>query len=185
MRPERHGVYGGWTNSASVPPPTLTATNITPTAASLTLDRYTGSWSLKRTAPTGDNTCTAGEVDYSHALSSLTGGTAYAYTAYSDSRCTAGNELASETFVTPVSVSNISEAHYGTGPVGKESGNDREAAQEFTTGPNSGGYTLTSITVHIAAKTGTPADFVLTLNVSGNTPGSVLATLSGDTRTPR
>ena len=63
--------------------------------------------------------------------------------------------------------------------MGKDGGSDREASQQFTTSPNSGGYRLDNITVHTAAKTGTPANFAETLNANGNTPGSALVTLSG------
>ena len=79
----------------------LTATSITATTATLTLTGHTGNWWLKQTTPSSV-TCTAGEADFSHALSSLTAGTAYTYTAYSDSGCT--TEIATASFTTPITL---------------------------------------------------------------------------------
>ena len=149
-------------------------------SATLTLGGRTGNWWLKRTAPS-TGTCTAGEADFSHALGSLNAGTRYTYKAYSAATCADASELAVETFRTEVAVNNLAETSTQSHPVGRSGGTDRQAAQSFTAGPNSGGYTLTTVTVYAEAKVGTPANFVVTLNgaPSGNTPGSVLATLSG------
>ena len=65
----------------------LRAVSLTPTGATLTLTGHTGNWWLKQTSPSA-GTCTAGEADRSHALTGLTGGTSYTYTAYSSSSCT-------------------------------------------------------------------------------------------------
>ena len=65
----------------------LRAVSLTPTGATLTLTGHTGNWWLKQTSPSA-GTCTAGEADRSHALTGLTGGTSYTYTAYSNSSCT-------------------------------------------------------------------------------------------------
>ena len=85
----------------ATPGPSLTASSITTTTATLTITGETGSWWLKRTTPAG-GTCTAGESDYTHALSTLTMGTAYTYKAYRDSAC-AGTAIHSVTFTPPVS----------------------------------------------------------------------------------
>ena len=90
--------YGEWRESAVIEPLTLTASAVTATTATLTLANHTGDWWLKKTAPTPAGTCTAGEADFSHALSSLTAGTAYTYRAYRDSGC--ATEIASATFTT-------------------------------------------------------------------------------------
>ena len=82
---------------AAVPKAGLSASSITSTTATLTLTGQTGNWWLKRTTPSG-GTCTAGESDYSHALSSLTASTDYTYKAYSDSSCS--TELHSVSFTT-------------------------------------------------------------------------------------
>ena len=64
----------------------LAAGSFSLTGATLTLTGHTGNWWLKKTAPTL-GTCTAGEADFSHALSTLTGGTLYTYAAYGTSSC--------------------------------------------------------------------------------------------------
>ena len=94
---------------AALPKPGFTASGVTGAAATLTLTGHDGDWWLKKTAPTPAGTCTAGESDYSHALSSLTAGTQYTYKAYSDSACSTANEIRSVTFATPVGApTNIS-----------------------------------------------------------------------------
>ena len=85
----------------AVPKPSLSASSVTATTATLTVTGQTGDWWLKKTAPTPAGSCTAGESDYSHALSSLTTVTSYTYKAYSDSACTSANEIASVDFTTP------------------------------------------------------------------------------------
>ena len=61
-----------------------------------------GGWWLKETSP-NTGTCTAGESDHSHALSSLTAGTDYTFRAYSDSACSISMEIASAAFTTALS----------------------------------------------------------------------------------
>ena len=94
---------------AALPKPSLTASSVTTATATLTLTGHAGDWWLKKTSPTPAGTCTAGESDYSHALSNLTMGTSYTYKAYSDSGCTSANEIASATFTPPPGVpTNVS-----------------------------------------------------------------------------
>ena len=81
----------------TIPKPALTATSVTANTATLTLAGYASNWWLKRTSPSG-GTCTAGESDYSHALSNLTGATTYTYKAYSDAAC--ATEVNSVSFTT-------------------------------------------------------------------------------------
>ena len=81
----------------ALPKPSLSASSVAQTSATLTITGQTGNWWLQRTTPSG-GTCAARESDYSHALSSLTADTDYTYKAYSDSNCTA--ELHSVTFTT-------------------------------------------------------------------------------------
>ena len=154
-------------------------------AATLTLTGHTGSWSLKRTSPAPAGACEQGEADFSHALSSLTEGTTYTYAAYSDSGCSTA--LRSVTFTTAVTVSNMSASGHGEGTssrvgyfVGPVTQQYKEAAQGFTTGSNTNGYTLSSITVKVKGKTGSPGSFEVKLHsASGVNIGSALATLSG------
>ena len=86
-------------------PAGMTASAVTDTSATLTIAGLSSGtdWWLKETSP-NTGTCTAGEADFSHDLSSLNAGTSYTYKAYSDSACSAANELASETFATSASL---------------------------------------------------------------------------------
>ena len=128
----------------------LSASSITPTTATLTLAGHVGDWWLKETAPS-IGTCTAGESDYSHALSSLTGGTTYTYKAYSDSAC-ATTALHTVSFTTtPVGVSNLSETSTQGSP---STSGGAWIANEFTTGSNTNGYTVSQVTVPISPGSG-------------------------------
>ena len=97
-------------------PSTLSAGSVGPTTATLTIGQHTGNWHLKQTAPS-EETCTAGEADHSHALTSLTAGTTYTYTAYSDSTC--ATVIARHTFNTPLHPpTNVSFSASQNWPVG-------------------------------------------------------------------
>ncbi len=66
----------------------LAASAVKETTATLTLTGTTAAWWYKHTAPTGDNTChSVSANDATDDLTGLTGGTSYAYKAYSDSSC--------------------------------------------------------------------------------------------------
>ena len=165
------------------------ALQITRTGATLKLTDYTGAWWIKRTAPTEGN-CTSGESDHSHALTNLTLDTTYTYGAYSDSQCSV--ELNSVTFATLAeAVSNLNQA-LSTWPwVGHNDGSDRLKAQGFTTGSNSGGYTLSRVIIRFGFDTvGTPANIQVTVtlhaadtNDASKPASQALATLSGSNPT--
>ena len=161
------------------PKPSLTVSNVTATTATLTLEDHHGtSWWLKKTAPTPAGTCTAGESDFSHDLTSLGAGKWYTYKAYGDSSCS--TELAAEAFSTAVTVSNLGETGSGVLNIGNYSGTLYDGAQAFTTGSNGGGYTLSNITIAADAKVFSPANFVVKLHAATSTgKGAELATLSG------
>ena len=75
----------------------LTVGSVTHNAATLTLTGRTGSWWLKRTAPT-TGTCTAmASGVYTHNLTGLGDERVYAYTAYTDSACTTAVDTAAFT----------------------------------------------------------------------------------------
>ena len=175
--------YGEWRESAVIEPVTLTASAVTATTATLTLDGHTGSWWLKKTAPTPAGTCTAGEADFSHALSSLTGGTAYTYRAYLDSGC--ATELASETFIAPVTVSSLGNSRIDARLVGYQSGAYRKAAARFTAGSNSGGYNLSSVTIEFDTKYGMTGNLTVAFysNDSSGKPDTLATTLTGSNPT--
>ena len=90
--------------------PALTASNISETAATLTLTNHSGDWYYKETAPTSGS-CSAAQTSTSVNLTNLTAGTSYTYSAYSDNTCS--TELASEMFTTltpaALTASSISE----------------------------------------------------------------------------
>ena len=92
-----------WNFETGRPDPALAADQVTQTGATLTIANYLGgsvtNWYFKADkAP--HNTCSAAQTSAAAALSGLTQNTSYTYKAYSDSGCTAANELATETFVT-------------------------------------------------------------------------------------
>ena len=153
----------------------LTASNVTTTTATLTLSGPTNWW-VKRTSP-ADTACTV-KTAATHSLSSLTAGTTYTYKAYSDSAC--ATEIASETFITSVSLSNLTGGSSGTA-VADSSGGE---SAKFTTGGNAGGYTLESVDVLIASVTNTTGnasgDLTVALHASDSNgkPGTSQATLS-------
>ena len=157
---------------------TLTAGSIGTTTATLTLANHTGNWYAKKTAPS-TGTCSSAISGATHDLSSLTAGTWYTYRAYSDSGCTTANELASEAFSTAVTVSNH-DTNTSVLTIGIENSQNWAAAQAFTTGTNSGGYTLTGIVASFAQAIGNPGNIVVKLHAaSGDDPGTELATLTG------
>ena len=158
-------------------PPTLTASGNTTTGATLTLTGRTGNWWLKETAPS-TGSCTAGEADLSHTLSSLTSGTWHTYKAYSDASCSSANELAAEIFATAVSVDNLSASGSGGAAVGDIGGSDYQRAVAFTTGSVSSGYTLTEVTINFGNKNGNPTSVSADIYTSsGGNPGSLVVNL--------
>ncbi len=118
----------------AAPQPGLEAGSVTGTTATLTLVGHVGDWWLKASS----GTCVSGESDFSHALSSLTAGTQYTYTAYSDSACTTGKAIGSAAFATPpgvptsVSVGNSSfTGHIRTYPVSWQKPANTQASDTF------------------------------------------------------
>ena len=136
----------------------LTASKIANTTATVTLTGHTGNWYLKRTAPTGNNTCKT-KSDYTEDLTGLTANTAYTYKAYDTAGCADADEIAAATFTTlgPVTVTNRDQTSNHTLNVGNLGFiGEWKIATAFTTGPNGGGYTLTSATVDLGDTTGAP-----------------------------
>ena len=163
----------------------LTASGITDTTATLNITNPYGTWWrqwwYQRATPSGDTTChsvAAGTATAS--LSNLTASTPYTYKAYDASGCNSADEIASVTFATtPVSVSNLGE----TSDVNFDfDSTTLGAAAAFTTGSNSGGYTLQSVTVEIADVQGSPTATVAIHASSGGDPAaSATYTLTGPT----
>ena len=103
--------YSDWHLAGIVfaPNPSLTASNVAATTATLTVANHSGNWYYKHTN-TGA-TCDGPVSGTSKALTGLTSGTSYTYSAYSDSTCTTGNLLATAsqfTTLTPsLTASNV------------------------------------------------------------------------------
>ena len=77
--------------------PTLSADMLTKDGARLTIGNYPANWYYKE----ANGSCNTTAVTVSTVnVGSLTSATEYTYTAYSDSGCTTGNEIASVTFTT-------------------------------------------------------------------------------------
>ncbi len=179
----------GWNNISnsatgslyiSAAAPALTATNVTGDSATLTFEGRTANWWYKRTQPT-EASCTAVTAgSQSVSLSSLDHGTVYEYRAFGEAGC--ATSLGAANFTThPLTVSNLSEfadGYYSVGNAGTE------YANQFTSGGNSGGYTLRSVTVDIDGKVGdSPGALRIQLwTDSGDSPGSHVsgATLTGN-----
>ena len=161
----------------------LAAKNVTGTTATLELSNHTGSWWFRETSPS-TGTCTAGESDFTNDLSGLIPGTVYTYKSYDVDDCGDTHESASVTFTTGgVSVSNLEETLSSLEMgVGDNVHNEDLRAANFTTGNNSTGYTLKSVTAKFNAKSGSPAALVMEVyskHDSKSEPGSSKVTLTG------
>ncbi len=164
--------------------PSLTTSNVAATTATLTIARHADAWYYKATS--GPHTSCQGPVaagTSSASLTGLTSGTSYTYSAYSDSTCSTLLATAPQfTTLAIVSVSTLGGADNGPVDVGNSGSPTQRVAQAFTTGSNTGGYTLSSIAIAFRATVGSPADLEVTLHAaSGSNPntGTTLATLSG------
>ena len=82
--------------------PAFSVTNVTSSAATLTLANHTGNWWYKGGSRSGgEGNCTAGPSNFVLSLPTLDANTEYTYRAYSDSSC--GTQIASTTFRTQAS----------------------------------------------------------------------------------
>ena len=161
-------------------PATLTVSNVTVDGATLNLDGHDLQWWYD--ADTGPHTTCQGPVAAATSTADLSGLTAnqpYTYRAYNAAGCNDGDLLASATFTsTGVSVSNLGE-NSSQAPFNLDV---LSAAAAFTTGSNSGGYTLQSVTVKTGDTVGTPTATVAIYASSGGDPAaSATYTLTGPT----
>ena len=161
-------------------PPTLTASNVGATSATLTIANHTAQWWYK--ANVAPHTTCQGPVAANTATKDLTGltaGAAYTYKAYSATGCASANLLATAgTFTMGVSVSNLSETTHSTQ---MNPGSGRSLGQGFTTGSAAGGYALVSVTLDFVSAT-TPANFSAAIHDSqsnGKPATTARATLTG------
>ena len=181
VRAENDFGSGDWSDIATGTPSALTASTVTSAGAKLTIADHSGIWHYKETHPSTTASC-SDEISAGTStatLSSLTANTAYAYTAYSDSGCTAANALGTAYFSTRLTVGNLDEDSSG---IGCAVNVNSKCAVGFTTGSNSGGYTLASFTASfLINEVSGSGDIVVTLHAdnSGAPASAVLATLTG------
>ena len=171
--------------AANVKPPTLTASGITSTGATLTIANHTGNWHHKETFPSTTATCGSVNSGSTASLGSLTADKTYAFTAYGDSTCSAANALATAYFsTTDDGVGNLNELSDFDISVGRGGPNNQSVTAPFTTG--SVASDLKSVTLRFADKTGAgaPGNIQVTLHEpnasnSSNPSSTVKATLAG------
>ena len=156
----------------------LTASSVEDTTATLNLAGHSGAWYVKKTAPTPAGDCASAGSGATHDLTGLTASTAHTFSAYSDAAC--ANAMATTTFTTEaarLSVSNLSKTAVGGALLYSDY---PRLAQAFTTGNSSGGYTLSTVTVHL--QVGSSRTLTVTLHdaaSNGNDPtGSAIVTLA-------
>ena len=177
----------GWTGMIKVRAtenPGLGVSNISSTGARLRVGGHTGDWYYQQSHPSS-GTCTEVSGSTTKTLT-LTADTTYAYTAYSDSTCgTAIGETiyfsTSDAFVGNLSTSSTHNCSFGQ-PLNSL----QSCAVAFTTGNETNGYTLKSITAPLDKGGGTPGAISVALHAqdtgnSSNPASSAVqnATLTG------
>ena len=153
-----------------IPVPSLTASGISGTGATLTVGGHVGAWSYQGISGTeASSTCADVSAGTTTATLSLTADQLYGYTAYSVAGCASGKELATEYFSTNAfDVGNLgegasSDSYCGIGYISSKS---RQCAVGFSTGSQSGGYTLKSVTGRFANDIGSPGNIVVKLHAA-------------------
>ena len=86
--------------SATFTTMSLAVSGVTGTGATLTITGHTGNWYYQADTGPDSASCQGPVSTAAEALTGLTAGTSYRYTAYRDSGCAAGSELASEALTT-------------------------------------------------------------------------------------
>ena len=148
----------------------LTASAVEAATATLTLSGHTGNWYHKRITPSGDDTCTQVTTPAA-SLSTLDTGTSYTFKAYSDSNCTAANELAAATFLTkPGQVTGVAAtAGYASLNVGWTARTDAAAGYKVQWKSGAQGWSATreaAATTNATALTGLANAVTHTLRVA-------------------
>ena len=180
-----------WYVAATPAPPTLTATDPTPTSAVLTMGNWSGDWYYRAESNSagGQGAGAFGALGEGAGIASVGGGancvgpiggsettvtgldpdSGYTITAYDGANC-GGAEIASATAQTQanlsqdqVSVSNLGQPQNGFCAVGQNNGNG-QCATAFTTGGRVGGYTLTSVSGRFDVRTLSPGPIVVAVH---------------------
>ena len=168
------------------PVPSLTASGISGTGATLTVGGHTGDWFYKGISGTeASSNCQDVYNSTSDTLSGLTADKLYGYTAHDHASCSSATELAREYFSTnDFDVGNLGEGAVGAYCFsGFAESKSQQCAIAFTTGSRSGGYTLKSVAGRFAAKIGSPGSIVVKVHTAdtsnSSNPGTEVVTLSG------
>ena len=162
---------------------TLTASNVTDTGATLTIANHSGDWYYQHSGQGAS--CQGPVTGNSQSLTTLTSGTSYTYSAYSDAGCATLLATAATFTLGQHHVSSLSSVKSGDSVIN----NNHDEASAFTTGSNASGYTLTSVTLPLRVPTTAEVgSLAITLHEmegsaaygTGSAPSAtVLATLSG------
>lgn len=174
--------WGGNWGEAS-PEPTaatyMSVSKVASSSATLTLHHYDGAWSYKE-ASGGCVNKTSGTATVN--LAGLKPETSHSYTAYPGSGCSR-DSMALASFTTNPAPSNPHVTNLTTTSTGdSDNTSGTKQAVDFTTGPYSTGYTLTSVTIPMREKTAGTGTLAITLhaaNSNGKPADSSLATLTG------
>ena len=167
--------------------PSLTASGISGTGATLTIGGHTGDWFYKGISGTeASSNCQDVYNSTTDTLSSLTADKLYGYTAHDHASCSSATELAREYFSTnDFDVGNLgegasSDSYCGIGYISSKS---RQCAVGFSTGSRSGGYTLKSVTGSFYGKLGNPGSLKVELHAadSGNASNPATTAISNAT----
>ena len=171
--------------AATVNDPSLTASGISGTGATLTVGGHVGAWSYQGISGTeASSTCADVSAGTTTATLNLTADKLYGYTAYSGAGCT-GTEIDTEYFSTnDFDVGNLGEGASGSHCKAGYESVTLKCAVAFTTGSRSGGYTLKSVTGSFNDDFGTTNPFVIKIHAAdtndSSNPGAEVVTLSGN-----
>ena len=162
--------------------PSLSAGSITTTGATLAIANYAGDWHYK--ADIGPDTACQGPVSgTTQAVTGLTSGRTYTYSAYRASGCADADLVATAQFAAgPVSVSNLdgAPAQYGWS-VGTSGFNKYAMGNAFTTGGAGGGYTLLEVTIAFRSGIGAPHNIHARIYTDSNgLPGTAVKDLGSN-----
>ena len=169
--------------------PSLTASSVTATGATLTIAYHHGDWYHKPDTGHGCPLPGPRERDQRDVERSARGDVLPLLGVQRHTLPDAPNKLAVTAFVTSgVGVSSLANTRNATEFVGKLGDNAGKAAAQFTVGSNSGGYDLSSATIKINEATpitGTPGDLTVAIysNDNNNKPNALQTTLSGSNPT--
>ena len=144
----------------------LSVSMVSDTSATLSIKDYSGKYWYK--ADKGPDSTCRGFDGVDKLLTGLTVGETYIYSAYSATGCASDKLLATASAYTAgVSVSNLTAT---SDTIGSQIYSGNPHVTGFTTGGNSGGYTLHSVTVKFLASSGTPG--ALTVVIAADSNGS-------------